>query len=95
MAFNVNEELEKIHEAITKLSPEEYAYFFSSDPKPKGWISIEEHLPMFMAKDIEQGYSSYLVKDKDGNKFETQVSDHNTWYVLVAKPNGITHWLNK
>jgi len=64
------------------------------DKTPKGWISIEEHLPKMLAKDIMQGFSIFKVKDKDGNEFDSGVSDHNIWY-YEAKEAGITHWLNK
>ncbi len=67
---------------------------FFKDETPKGWLSIEEHLPKFIAKDIMQGYSIYTVKDKDGNEFESPVSDHRAWYYR-AKEDGITHWFNK
>lgn len=64
------------------------------DDKPKGWLSIEEHLPMMLVDDLEQGYSVYKVKDSDGEEFETHVTDHKIWYYR-AKEIGITHWLNE
>ena len=67
--------------------------YFPPDTRPKGWLSIEEYLPMMYAIDIIQGYTIYKVKDKDGNEFESAVSDHNVWY-YVAKEAGITHWWN-
>ena len=63
------------------------------DTRPKGWLSIEEYLPMMCAIDIVQGYTLYKVKDKNGNEFESAVSDHNNWY-YYAKEEGITHWWN-
>lgn len=45
------------------------------------------------AIDIVQGYTLYKVKDKNGNEFESAVSDHNNWY-YYAKEEGITHWWN-
>lgn len=65
-----------------------------SDNRPKGWLSIDGYLPMMLAKDIMKGYSTYKVKDKYGNEFNTHVSDHNIWY-YEAKELGITHWLNE
>jgi hypothetical protein len=91
---NFVEELRKYLESLTpEQLEEERQKFFPEDTKPKGWLSIEEHLPMFMANDIMQGYSIYKVRDKDGNEFESGVADHNTWY-YEAKDAGITHWLN-
>lgn len=69
--------------------------FIGSVPTiPTGWVSIEEHLPMFLVGDIMQGYSEYIVKYKDGIESVSRVSDHNTWY-YHAKEQGITHWFNK
>lgn len=64
------------------------------DKRPKGWLSIEDHLPMMFANDIMQGYSVFKVKDDCGNEFDSRVTDHNIWY-YDAKESGITHWLNK
>lgn len=61
---------------------------------PKGWISIESHLPMFLADDIFKGGTTYKVKDIDGNEFEAIVSDQHVFY-QIAKNSNITHWLNK
>lgn len=83
-----------LEEAIANMTPEEKEKFFPEDTKPKGWISIEDHLPMMMAMDIMQGYTIYKVKCADGAEVETRVSDHNTWY-YHAKEVGITHWWNE
>jgi len=64
------------------------------DKRPKGWLSIEEHLPMMYANDIEKGYSVFKVRDKNGNEFDSAVSDHNIWYYR-AKEEEITHWLHE
>ena len=64
------------------------------DKRPKGWLSIEEHLPMMYAIDITEGYSVFKVRYADGKEGTTKVSDHNTWYYR-AKDEGITHWFNK
>ncbi len=64
------------------------------DKTPKGWISIEEHLPQCAAEDfIGKGYSVYKVRDRDGKEFDSAVCDHDVWY-YEAKAIGITHWLN-
>lgn len=60
---------------------------------PHGWVSIEDHLPMFMAGDIFQGGSTYLVRNKEGQEMWSVVSDHNVWY-FAAKDNGVTEWFN-
>lgn len=88
---------EVLREHLNSLSQEEIEEIrekYFTDKRPKGWVDIEEHLPMMRAMDIVQGYSVFKVKDKDGNEFETKVSDHNTWY-YYAKEQGITHWFNE
>lgn len=72
---------------------EELREFFKDDT-PKGWLSVEDYLPHWLACDIEQGYSTYKVRDIEGNEFDSIVSDHTMWY-HIAKQKGITHWLNK
>lgn len=42
---------------------------------------------------MDQGYSVYKVKTKDGEEFESFVSDHSIWY-YDAKTNNVTHWWN-
>lgn len=64
------------------------------DKRPKGWLSIEEHLPMMYAKDIMQGYSEFKIKYADGKEGVARVSDHNIWY-YHAKEAGVTHWFNE
>lgn len=78
-------------ETIEKIKKE-----INAQPKiEKGWVDIEEHLPHCKAIDfITQGCSTYKVKDKNGEEFYTQVTDHNIWYYM-AKEAGITHWLNE
>lgn len=88
LAQKVREHLEGLDEK----GLEELRKFFKDDT-PKGWLSIEDHLPHWLACDVAQGYSIYKVKDKKGNEFESAVCDHNTWYYM-AKEVGITHWLN-
>jgi hypothetical protein len=81
-------------ESLTPEQIEEIREKYFTDKRPKGWLSIEEHLPMMFAIDIVRGYSVFKVKDKDGNEFESAVADHNIWYYR-AKDEGITHWLNE
>ncbi len=66
---------------------------YFKDDRPKGWLSIEEYLPMMPVDDLVQGYSVFKVRDKDGKEFETRVTDHHIWY-YHAKDAGVTHWLN-
>lgn len=61
---------------------------------PKGWVSIEEHLPKCRAVDLFNGGTKYKVRYNDGVVGCTMVLDHNIWYVEV-KSMGITHWLNE
>ena len=52
-------DLDKFKNYLGNLSEKEKdelrEYF--SDKRPKGWLDIEEYLPMMFAKDIAQGYS--------------------------------------
>jgi hypothetical protein len=93
MAIDIEKLDKKWNEIITNITPEDIAKFFT-DKRPKGWLSIEEHLPMMFGVDIAQGYSVFKVRDIEGKEFESMVSDHNVWYYL-AKEAGITHWLNE
>ena len=93
MALDLEEMKKKIDEFLANITQEEINKYFPPDTRPKGWLSIEEYLPMMCAIDIVQGYTLYKVKDKNGNEFESAVSDHNNWY-YYAKEEGITHWWN-
>jgi len=87
--------VEKLKEILDNMTPEEIEETreFFRDDTPKGWLSIEDHLPQFLAKDIMQGYSIYKVRYADGHEDETCVSDHNMWYYL-AKDEGVVEWFN-
>lgn len=87
-------DLDKLREALANMSQEEMNKLFPKDTKPKGWLSIEEYLPIMKAIDIMIGGTEYKVRYKDGTKGCSMVSDHNTWY-YYAKEIGITHWLNE
>jgi len=66
------------------------------DNTPKGWVSIEEALPMVTVDDVlnNDGLVKFIkVKNKNGEEFDDRVGDHNIWYYR-AKENGITHWWN-
>ena len=86
-------DLQKLEDSFNNITQEDIEKYFPSDTRPKGWLSIEQHLPMMYAIDINKGFTVVKVKDKDGNVFESSVSDHNIWY-YVAKESGITHWWN-
>jgi hypothetical protein len=86
--------LRKHLDSLSQEEIEEIREKYFKDKRPKGWLSIEEHLPMMFAVDIMQGYSVFKVRDKYGNEFETRVADHNTWY-YHAKEIGITEWFNE
>lgn len=89
--------VDKLRQHLDSMSEEEIKEMrekYFTDKRPKGWLSIEEHLPMMFAVDIMQGYSVFKVRDTNGEEFESIVSDHNTWY-HYAKEKGITHWLNE
>ena len=90
----ISKEADKlIDESFKNMTPEQMEEYFPEDKTPKGWVSIEDALPMMLAMDVMRGGSMYRVKDKDGNEFESGVSDHNTWY-YIAKEQGFTHWWN-
>lgn len=89
MAENLREHLESLTDEEINQIVEDFR-----DKRPKGWLSIEDHLPMMDAIDIMNGGSKYKVRYKDGNEGTTMVGDHNTWY-YYAKEVGITHWLNE
>lgn len=86
--------INKLREYLKNRTPEqiEEDREFFRDKTPKGWISIEDHLPKLRAVDFMTG-STYKVRDADGKEFDTVVGDHNVWY-HEAKAIGITHWLN-
>ena len=88
--------LDAFSKALKEMTPEEHEYWKEKfrDKNPKGWVSVEDALPMWRVSDVAKGYSEYKVKDKDGKEFMTQLTDHTTWYYLVAKESGITHWWN-
>lgn len=91
---NLVDNLRKHLESLSEEEIKEIREKYFTDKRPKGWLSIEEHLPMMFAIDIMQGYSVFKVRDKYGNEFETRVADHNTWY-YHAKEIGITEWFNE
>lgn len=63
--------------------------YFKQHVLPKGWISIEDELPQWLAKDVARGYTEYKVKYENGTESTTWVTDPNTWY-YYAKEAGIT-----
>lgn len=92
----LNNSLNLLRNHLKNISEEEKKNIqeFFIDKKPKGWLSIDEYLPMMYVKDITQGYSVFKVKDKNGKEFDSIVTDHNIWYYR-AKDEGITHWFNE
>lgn len=94
----LSESLRATKEYFDKLTPEELEdiklRFFTEPIIPKGWVSIEDHLPFCKIGDLLNHGTKYNVKDKDNNVFDSFVMDHNIWY-YQAKENGITHWFNK
>lgn len=85
-------DIENYHASLSNKDKKELREEFNDD-KPKGWLSIEEHLPMMRAIDIVSGGTKYKVRFEDGTEGVTIVADHNTWY-YDAKENQITHWYN-
>lgn len=67
--------------------------FYAKDIVPKGWVSIEDHLPRCIGVDIFDGGTLYLIKFSDGYGGTSRVADHDMWYYR-AKEVGVTHWWN-
>lgn len=65
------------------------------DKRPKGWVDVNEYLPMMYASDLMQGYSVYKVRDSAGKEFDSHVCDGHLWYYYTAQPLNITHWFNE
>ena len=91
-----DQRVEAFGKALEEISPEEIEKYFPPDKTPKGWVSIEDHLPAVTVDDFLSNDAIVrvvMVKDKNGNEFRTQVGDHQMWY-YAAKDAGITHWWN-
>jgi len=88
--------IEKLREYLAGLTDEEKLEIAEDlrDKTPKGWLSIEDHLPMMNAMDLLTGGTIHKVKFKNGKEGKSIVGDHNTWY-YGAKEQGITHWYNE
>jgi hypothetical protein len=84
--------VERLMSSVNTERDIEFEKFFKSR-LPKGWISIEQHLPIWLPKDVLKGFSSYMVKNHLGQVFQSKVTDHNLWKLTAIK-NNITHWYN-
>ena len=93
MALDWDKMEKQLDKALKNITKEDIEKYFPERNIPVGWVSIEEHLPMWFAIDVAQGYSEYKVKYKDGKESTSGVTDHSTWYYM-AKDAGITHWWN-
>ena len=91
MALDLKKLSKNFKKALKNITQEDIDKYFPPRGIKKGWVSIEDHLPMMYAIDIMHGYTKYRVKYADGKEGETGVADHNTWY-FRAKEEGITHW---
>lgn len=94
--INLELAVESFGKALENLTPEEIEKHFPPENIPKGWVSIEEHLPAVRVDDFLNNNGIVrviLVKDKNGSEFRVNVGDHNMWY-YGAKEAGITHWWN-
>ena len=97
--MKLNEVKQKIDNFFNNLTEDEIEklkekYFPKESNTPKGWVSIDERLPMLKAGDLFKGGTEYKVLFEDGVESYSRVTDPNTWYYL-AKEIGITHWYNK
>lgn len=87
-------DLDKIKKLIENITPEEIEKYFPDRNIPKGWVSIEDYLPMMLAMDVVKGYTEYKVKFKDESEGVTCISDHTMWY-YYAKEAGVKYWWNE
>lgn len=98
MALDLKSMADNLQEHFDSMTEEELQKeirdFFPENTTPKGWINIEDELPMMLARDIMIGCTEYMVKFNNDTLGVTCVSDHNTWY-YYAKNIGITHWWNE
>ena len=98
MALDFKSMADKLREHFENMTEEEIEAerlkYFPESTTPKGWVSIEDELPMWLANDVAKGFSEYKVKFLNGCEGITCVSDHNTWY-YHAIDAGITHWWNE
>lgn len=90
--------LELLDEYLSQNSPEELQKLMDEisgpDSNLKGWVDIEEELPMVTCGDVLENNALVKfvkVKNTKEEEWESQVGDHNTWY-YHAKEAGITHW---
>lgn len=60
---------------------------------PIGWIHIDNVSPKLDDKDIDKGFTLYIVKNRSDVESISKVTDKN--WVAYAKSIGITHWFNK
>ena len=93
MELDLDKMAKQLEKALKNLTQEDIDKYFPDRKVPKGWVSIEEHLPMWYAIDVAQGYSEYKIKYADGKEDTTRVTDHSLWY-YEAKERGVTHWWN-
>lgn len=84
----------KLEEALNSMTEEDWQKYFPKDNRPKGWLSIEDHLPYCDALDYFSGGTVIKVRNTSGEEFESKVIDHNIWYYRM-KELGVTHWYNK
>lgn len=92
-------DLKKIDEILNSQLAKETAdtinkLYGQEPPIPKGWVSIEEHLPSCYVEDfITKGYTDIKVRNVQGEEFDTCVSDSLIWYYSV-KEAGAVEWFN-
>ena len=90
---NLKETIDPFFDNLTEEDIERIKQEYFPEPTiPKGWVSIEDHLPQFLAKDIEIGHSTYKVKSEE-EEYYMCVVDPNIFY-HEAKESGVTHWFN-
>ena len=56
-------------------------YFPKESNTPKGWVSIDESLPMSKAVDLFEGGTEYKILFEDGVEAYSRVADPNPCYV--------------
>ena len=71
-------------------------YVIDEDQKSisyNGEVIRDDSLYIYAERIYEEGEGFYLF-DKEGNEFNSAVTDHNIWYYR-AKEECITHWFNE
>lgn len=89
----LNKKLDRI---IKQITLQDYQLFTKKEKEiPKGWVSIEKHLPVCSTIDfLKKEYTPYKVKDKNGDIFECGVGEDSLVWYSDVKTIGVEYWWN-